>query len=124
MNLLGELGRPWLLGSPLKSSQIFMISSTSAFFSNDAKTAAVWPSVTGTLRHCEVIFGVFEGMIFPSVILPQILSGYISDFSSSPFMKGIILSFISGQELKFLPAPEIAWYVQTKTDLRPNFSSG
>ena len=45
---------------------------------------------------------------FASSTYPQIRRGSFSDFSSSPEIKGMILPTISGQSLKFLPAPEMA----------------
>ena len=45
----------------------------------------------------------------PASTVPQTFSGSFSLFSSSPPMNGITLSTISGQSLKVLPAPEMAW---------------
>jgi hypothetical protein len=69
----------------------------------------MWPSLTGTRMHCAVIVGPVAAWILPSTIVPQILSGSCSDFSSSPLISGMTLSTISGQLSNVLPAPEIAW---------------
>ena len=59
--------------------------------------------------HCALMTGSAALTILPSWIFPQILSGSLSLYSSSPLMNGITLSSISGQLSKVLPAPEIAW---------------
>ena len=69
----------------------------------------MWPSDTGTRRHCALITGAVAFTILPSRIVPQILSGSVSLFSSSPLMNGITLSTISGQVSNVLPAPDSAW---------------
>ena len=80
---------------------------------NLTKAAAVWPFSTGMRMHCALIFGSDALTISPFSMCPKTFSGSISLFSSSPPIYGITFPTISGQSLKFLPAPLIAWYVVT-----------
>jgi len=82
------------------------------------------PSDTGTRMHWAVMAGVVAVTIFPSLTWPHTLSGSCSLFSSSPLMKGMTLSTISGQLSNVFPAPEIAWYVQTASFVGPKCLSG
>ncbi len=75
----------------------------------ETKTAARCPSLTGTRMHWLVMVGPAALRICPSRTSPHTFSGSFSLFSSSPPMKGITLSTISGQSWKVLPAPEMAW---------------
>src|SRR5512146_880364 len=84
----------------------------------------MWPSLTGTRMHCAVITGAVAATICPFWIVPQTLSGSFSLFSSSPLMKGMTLSTISGHDSNVLPAPEIAWYVHTAILVGLNAMSG
>ena len=94
------------------------------FLSKPTKTAAMWPSLAATRTHWALILGERAGSMTPFLSAPQIFMGSFSLFSSSPLMKGMTLSFISGHDAKVFPAPEIAWYVHTATLVRPNSASG
>jgi hypothetical protein len=59
--------------------------------------------------HWALMTGSAAGTIRPSFIEPQIFMGSFSLFSSSPLMKGMRLSTISGQVSNVFPAPLIAW---------------
>ena len=59
--------------------------------------------------HWLEMAGPLAFMIPSTSTVPQTFSGSCSLFSSSPPMKGITLSTISGQSLNVLPAPEMAW---------------
>ena len=121
MNCFGALGSSNSCGLPLKSLSAWISSSLEGFVAKFTNTAAVCPSRTGTLIHCEVIVMQSLFLITPSSTLPQSLSGSCSDFSSSPPINGIIFPTISGHSLNVLPAPEIAWYVVTTTSFGSNF---
>ena len=78
-------------------------------FLNETNTAARCPSVTGTRMHWLLMTGELACVMTPFFTEPHTFIGSISLFSSSPPMKGMTLSTISGQSLKVLPAPEMAW---------------
>ena len=90
-------------------AQATFICSMEGLFLNLTLTAAMWPSETGTRRHWAEILGPEAGTMRPFSMRPQILRGSCSLFSSSPEIKGITLSRISGMVSKVLPAPEMAW---------------
>ena len=96
---------PYIGGEEEKSDKIC---SLVGFFSKLTNTAAVWPSETGTRKHCAVITGFSAFTIWSPSMWPHSLSGSRSLFSSSPPMYGMMFSTISGQDLKSFPAPEIA----------------
>ena len=93
----------------MKVAQAASICSLVGLFLNLTKTVARCPSETGTRTQCAEILGELALTMRPSSSLPQILSGSCSLFSSSPEMKGMTLSRISGMVAKVLPAPEMAW---------------
>ena len=68
----------------------------------------MWPSLTGTRMQCATIAGLLARTTLPFSTRPQIFIGSFWLFSSSPPMKGITLSPISGQVSSVLPAPDSA----------------
>ena len=124
MNGFGAVGRPSFCGRPSNFAHWSSICFMDGLRLKETKTAARWPSVTGTRMHWLVMIGSLTLTIFPPWTSPHIFMGSISLFSSSPRMKGITLSSISGQSLNVLPAPDMAWYVQTNTFSMPNSRKG
>ena len=108
-NGFGAEGSPIFCGFGTQLFHSSITSARSGLRSNWTNAAAMWPSEAGTRMHCAVMIGSFAFSILPPTSEPQIFIGSCSDFSSSPLMKGMRLSTMSGQLSKVFPAPEIAW---------------
>ena len=71
----------------------------------DASKLGMWVFIATEIL---MFGGLFCAYAIWRAMEPQIFMGSCSDFSSSPLMKGMRLSTISGQLSKVFPAPEIA----------------
>src|ERR1700761_1853621 len=91
-----------------------MICSRVGFFLKLTLTTARCPSLTGTRIHVAFIEVDVAFVIDFPFNMPQIFIGSRSDLSSSPGIKGLTLSAISGQVSNVLPAPEIACRLTTE----------